>query len=398
MTLQFIDGIGWDTLRRWVQEVFNFDALAACRDVLQVKCRCESRTLRQRGIDLDDPDLWWRSLLRPIRKVEGEGLEHLHAPYFKEALRLVEQGGIDALWGRARTLRDLSVLVDNLQEIYPASVAQEVEPRLQAWDAGRWQNLLDQANVRNLSTFLRLFSPREGLFQWPLPVGLRFPLDGKIRQATLKELAHLLFNLFFIRRSEESHGLALRLEAENGYILEQLGEATLQEIEFFFWNYWLALPPEHEAQLFHLPGLPDSLLPKLGTKKRNWMHWLGLAGSWRMAGAAGLYTIQKRLHRGQALGHCRKLAARKSPVLIRSLIGLSLVGPIMVDADRRLFVEALRSMVLPGLKIPNQDQAMVYLEAWLETRPSRTATMDTHRVSPGQGANKSSPPRVAGYL
>ena len=97
------------------------------------------------------------------------------------------------------------------------------------------------------------------------------------------------------------------------------------------------------------------------------MHWLGLAGSWRMAGAAGLYKIQKRLHRDQALSHCRKLAARKSPVLIRSLIGLSLVGPILVDADRRLFVEVLRSMVLRALKIPNQDQATEYLEAWLKT-------------------------------
>ena len=260
MTLQFIDGIGWDTLRRWVQEVFNFDVLAACRDVLKVKCRCESQTLRQRGIDLDDPGLWWRALLRPISELD-EGLKYLRAPYAKEALRFVEQGGIDALWGRARTLRDLNIVIDNLQEIYPGSVAQEVEPRLQALDAARWQNLFDQANVRNLSTFLCRFSPRDGLFQWSLPVGLRFPLDGKIRQATLKDLAHLLFNLFFIRRSEESHELALRLEAESGYILEQLVEATLQEIEFFFWNYWLALPPEHEARLFQLPGLPDSLLP-----------------------------------------------------------------------------------------------------------------------------------------
>jgi hypothetical protein len=208
-----------------------------------------------------------------------------------------------------------------------------VEPRLRAWDTARWQALCEQADVRNLSTFLHRFSPHNGLFQWPLPAELRFPLDGKIRQATLPKLAHLLFNFFFIQRPEQSWMLALRLEAESGYIQEQLAAATLAEIEFFFWNYWLALPPEHEARLFRLPSLPDSLRPKLGAKLLYEAHWLGLAGSWRMAAAPGLDTIQRDLRPTEALRICQKLAAQKSPVLIRSLIGLSLVCPELADAD-----------------------------------------------------------------
>jgi hypothetical protein len=220
--------------------------------------------------------------------------------------------------------------------------------------------------LRNISYFLHRFSPRDGLFQWPLPTELRFSLEGKIRQTTLLDLAHLLFNFFFIQRPEQSRALALHLEAENGYIQEQLVAATLAEIEFFFWNYWLALPPEHEARLFRLPGLPDSLRPKLGAKLEYEAHWLGLAGSWRMATAPGLDTIQSRLRPVEVLHICRELAAQKSPVLIRSLIGLSLVCPELADADRRLFAEVLESTALPGLNIPAQEQALAYLEDWLE--------------------------------
>jgi hypothetical protein len=61
---------------------------------------------------------------------------------------------------------------------------------------------------------------------------LRFPLDGKIRQATLPKLAHLLFNFFFIQRPEQSWMLALRLEAESGYVQEQLAAATLAKLSF----------------------------------------------------------------------------------------------------------------------------------------------------------------------
>jgi hypothetical protein len=274
--------------------------------------------------------------------------------------------GTDRLLYLARTLQDLNIFISNLEKINPAWLAQEVEPRLRAWDTARWQALCEQADVRNLGTFLHRFSPHHGLFQWPLPAELHFPLDGKIRQATLLELAHLLFNFFFIQRLEQSRALALRLEAENEYIQEQLVAVTLAEIEFFFWNYWLALPPEHEARLFRLPGLPDSLRPKLGAKLEYEAHWLGLAGSWRMTAAPGLDTIQRHLRPAEALHICRKLAAQKSPVLIHSLIGLSLVCPELAGADRRLIAEALESTVLPGLNIPAQEQALAYLEDWLE--------------------------------
>lgn len=160
--------------------------------------------------------------------------------------------------------------------------------------------------------------------------------------------------------------LALRLEAGSGYVQEQLAAATLAETEFFFWNYWLALPPEHEVRLFRLPGLPDSLRPKLGAKLLYEAHWLGLAGSWRMAAAPRLDTIQRDLRPTEALRISHKLAEQKSPVLIRSLIGLSLVWPVLADADRWLFAEALENTVLPGLNIPAQERALAYLEIWLE--------------------------------
>jgi hypothetical protein len=205
------------------------------------------------------------------------------------------------------------LLIHNLEKINPAWLAQEVEPRLRAWDTARWQALCEQADVRNLSTFLHRFSPHNGLFQWPLPAELRFPLDGKIRQATLPKLAHLLFNFFFIQRPEQSWMLALRLEAESGYIQEQLAAATLAEIEFFFWNYWLALPPEHEARLFRLPSLPDSLRPKLGAKLLYEAHWLGLAGSWRMAAALGLDTIQRDLRPLKPCAFARNWPSKNHP-------------------------------------------------------------------------------------
>ena len=367
MALQFIEGVGWRTLGQWNQEVFSIDVLAACQDVLRVKCRCESQALRRWGIDFDAPDLWWRSLFRPIGKV-NEGQKHLQACYLKDALQLVERDGADELLRRVRTLQDLNILIRNLKEMNPDWLAREVEPRLQTWDAARWQNLFDQADVRNLGTFLQRFCPRDGLFRWLLSAGLRFPLDGKIRQATLEGLAHLLFNFFVIQRRDQSYALALYLEAESGYVQEQLAPSTLAHIELFFWNYWLACPPDHEARLFRLAGLPDSLVPKLGAKLKDEAHWLGLAGSWRMAAAPGSDTIQIHLRSAEALGICRELAAQESPILIRSLIGLSLVCPYPPDADRRLFAEALESTVLPGLNIPTQEQALAYLEAWLKAR------------------------------
>jgi hypothetical protein len=334
-------------------------------DVLKVKCGFELQALRWRGVDFADAELWRRSLFRPVGEVHG-GQKQFQACYFKDALRLLEQDGADRLLRRARTLKDLGILLHNVEQISPTWLVQEVEPRLRAWGAAKWQGLLDQADVLNLGYFLHRFSLRDGLFQWPLPSGLRFPLDGKIRQTTLLDLAHLLFSFFFIQRPEQSWMLALRLEAESGDVQEQLAAATLAKIEFFFWNYWLASPPEHEAKLFHLPGLPDSLLPKLGAKLLYEAHWLGLAGSWRMAAAPGLDTIQRHLRPAEALRICRKLAAQKSPVLIRSLIGLSLVCPELTNADWRLFAEALESTVLPGLNIPAQEQALAYLEDWLE--------------------------------
>jgi hypothetical protein len=91
MAIQFIEGLGWDTLRKWIQKVFSIDALAACRDVLQVKCRFELQALRKHCIDFTDPELWRCSLFRPVGEVQG-GQKQLQTHHFKDALRLLEEG------------------------------------------------------------------------------------------------------------------------------------------------------------------------------------------------------------------------------------------------------------------------------------------------------------------
>jgi hypothetical protein len=73
------------------------------------------------------------------------------------------------------------------------------------------------------------------------------------------------------------------------------------------------LPPEHEARLFRLPGLQDSLRPKLGAKLLYEAHWLGLAGSWRMAAALGLDTIQRDLRPLKPCAFARNWPSKNHP-------------------------------------------------------------------------------------
>lgn len=374
----FVEGIGWANLCRWMDGVFSIDVRIACRDFLYTKCGFTQKELMARRIDFRVP-AWQRSFLRPIGKV-WEGQRHLQDHFLSSAMDRLGPNGLSEILRGVRDLRELNILIHNTARVEPTAVARVLGPELEEWQRGRWQRLLDTADLRNVSTFLRHFSP-QGPFAWTLPPDLMFPLAGKLKAASLEELAYTLYNFRHIRRSDLCFDLALHLETWPG-VADKIAGASLQHVEFFLWNYWLALPADRAASLVHLPGLVDTVLAKTGDKMQHEVHLLGLLGTWLLAGGPELERLRPVVRPGEARRLCLELAGNSPSILPRSLLGLSLVGPPPSPEDAAVYRAALAGAELDR-DIPALRGALQRVDAWLGVAPGPPACDDGEGVRCG---------------
>jgi len=215
MAKEFINGIGWKNLKTGMTDYFNPDGLAALRIFLTNKCKYNSNELRKKGLQWESKTTWFQAFTNIPCSVDESNL-FLVKPYLKYARHgllcedispLLESDNMD--------LRAWQIFIYNMNHAEPNYISSTVIPILKNFSKDRFENLFSQADLKSIGIFFNHFNPKDGIFDWSLPSDIDYRKIDFLQSlpgTSLIELAHFVFNFYFIKAAKWSHFFAEELD------------------------------------------------------------------------------------------------------------------------------------------------------------------------------------------
>lgn len=250
----------------------------------------------------------------------------------------------------------------------PSFIDEVIVPTIKSYSTNQYENLFFQSDLRNISTFLSRFNPRDGIFEWVPPEGISFQkIDFlyKIENRTLDEIAHFLFNFYFIGRCDCCNYFAKLLESHQTQLLSKIESANLRDIDFFLWNLWMALPGNETPSLIQDRTFTNRIIEKATEAKDEQGNILGIVGTLELS----RYEVPKKLFGlikpETAKNLCLNAVESCSIKSIRLFGGLSSVLPDIPSVEKKSYLNHLEKLTF-DIEVPNQCCALNRLRLWLE--------------------------------
>ena len=361
MVLQFIEGLGWEILVQGIATYLNPDSLVALYLLLTRKTEFTNKELKQKGIELNH-EVWFHSFTHnpcsaiiKEKKFSGWGNDALSELLSRDIKPLLKKDSMD--------LKAFNILIYNIQRINPENIKTILSPVLKRFSATHFESLISHADMLNIGSFLGYFNPVEGVFDWDLPQNIDFSVIDfakVLHQSSLNAIAHFIFNLYYYKPKSWSSYFAKKLDEHNNRLLELIQDSDLRAIDFFTWNWWMALPDQSIPETFLSKELQEILVSKSETDLE---YPLGLIGSLHLFHCPIPEEILTRISIENAKECCLKsLGEIKS---IRLLGGLWIISEnILTKAEKEIVSKSLDDIKF-HLSIPNQIYAMKRIKEWL---------------------------------
>lgn len=262
-----------------------------------------------------------------------------------------------------------NIFIQNLLIIDRSYIERQIAPILKGYPAQQFETLFSQADLRNVSTFLNNFDPRNGILKWTLPEGINFrriDFITKALQTPLENIAHFLFNFHFIKQPTLCNHFAQLLDNHRQEFFPTFAQADIKEMEFFLWNLWMAFPEGEPISLLSDQSFLDILVEKASQEKKEPVNILAALGVLTLSGANIPAELTALIKPASAQAMCDK-AAKVSPItLIRLLGGLMVLSPNIPSKTKNSYLNALKALTFE-LEIPNQRYALARVTVWLES-------------------------------
>lgn len=362
MVLQFIEGLGWENLVQGIVSYLNPESISAFYLLLTRKVKFTKKEFKQKGIELTH-EVWFHSFTHnpcsPVlqeKKFSVYGNEALSELLSRDIKPILKKDSMD--------LKALNILIINIHRINPNHIKTTLSPVLKGFSATHFESLISHADLMNIGYFLSYFNPVEGVFDWELPQKVDFSVidfSHVLLQTSLNDIAHFIFNLYYYKPKSWSPYFAKKLDEHTNRVLELIQDSDLRAIDFFTWNWWMALPDQHIPATFMSKELHKILVSKRETDMEN---LLGLIGSLHLFHCPIPEEILTRISIENVKECCLKsLGEIKS---IRLLGGLWIISEnILTKVEKETVSKSLADIKF-HLSIPNQIYAVKRIKEWLK--------------------------------
>ncbi|MBI2472580.1 MAG: hypothetical protein HYV59_15305 [Planctomycetes bacterium] len=365
MALQFVEGIGWDRLNKAINEQFSPDILAAAKKLLTKKCSLTHVQLKEKGIDLEDHKIWLNSFMNrpcPIVSEKQQSIQKNYLTYagnkFKSIENKIDYNSLNL------SLKSWNIFIHNISATCPAEYLKgKIIPLFASMPAERLEKLICESDLYNIGIFLNRFNPEDGIFKWSIPKEIdfkRIKFLENIGDSTLEAISHFLFNFYFIDRGECSHYFAEEIGNNYSTLIPKITNASIAELDFFFWNLWMAMPKGKKPLLFSNKEIMEIILKKLAKEKKDKESILGLIGTLNMSMSPVNEELTSLIDAKTAKAICQKAVTEGSIKFIRLMGGCLLLLP--KDDLIEIYKGIQETNFQFNIQVPNQIEALSFIK------------------------------------
>jgi hypothetical protein len=301
---EFTAGIGWDTIKTAVENRFSPDELILIEKLLITCCHWDHNMLTQNGLYFKSALILFRAFTRNSRKqYTDKGQQNIQDNYMNQALRrLKRESTLTDRIKRIDTLNEWNTFIFNLMDVEPGFIRERISPLLRKFPARMYNRWFGKSDLKTIGYFLSYFNPGEPLFTWKLPGEIRFDFKDfsqQVENSTLGDIAHFIFNFYYINRPDLCHRFA---EEINANFLETLlskmkeKETLLRDIDFLLWNTWTTLSENKAPCLLHSPGLVEILLEKAKQHTEKNEDLLAIIGTYFLAAGRAPEAVTRAIN------------------------------------------------------------------------------------------------------
>jgi len=344
------------------------EALAVLRILLTTKSGYRPYELSRQGLDWRSETTWFHAFTH--QPSSQEDLKR-RSKYLDYALRgLLYRDIRPLLRSNAMGLQEWEIFIHNLQLADPDKIESLVSSTLQDLSERQFEALFVKSGLINIGYFLRYFDIREPLFDWSLPTELdfsRIDLAAALRSSTLGAVAHFLFNFYLIGAGHWSHHFGERL-GSCILELEPLVEAAdYKTIDFFYWNWWLAMP-QGDVPVSLRDGIFTSILTQKPLHDATGRQsLLGVIGTLHFADCDTPSSLLRSINPPETKRLALAAVSEGDIRAIRLLGGLKAVLEEALSDQEKSDCREFLLAVHNELNIPNMTSACSRLESWLHT-------------------------------
>lgn len=364
MAQKFVLGMGWDAVRLVLIAPSGPDVIAALRKLLVVKCGYDSTTLKQYEITFS-PKIWLRSFVERGCSGTMRGQVSIRRSYLQLALNGLKgypsRPLTERLRGQRLRLQNWNILLHNLELADPQLLRAEIEPLLRDMSPTAWTRLTREANLLNLGLFARRFAADGGIFSWRPHIDSTLgkpDFDAILDSALLLEIAHPLFTLRYLGKSDWCTALAVAIDQDPARMLAKIEESDLKSLEFFLWNLLTSMQGLHCPAFLNSSEIGPAIIKVAKKHSKEQVDLMALCGTLHLWDWNGLSELTPLVNRESALVHCLEAAEQKNLKLIRLVVGLAALAFHELPAKGRQTIrEGLDSLVFP-FAVSNQILAL----------------------------------------
>jgi hypothetical protein len=366
MALLFLAGIGWPTLDKAINEQFSPDVLAVTVTLLLNKCNLKRNELVEKGLDLSPYRTWLNSFINnPCSRIDPNQ-QLIQQNYLSYAgicfIKYAEKEFL--LKAQELSLKSWNILIHNLSAACPEYFEDRIILFLKNVSATRIETLFCESDLSNISIFLSRFNEENGIFKWSMPEGIvfkRINFIKKIEDSTLEALSHFLFNFYFINRGDCSNFFAAQLDNDYSQVIPKIADASIAEIDFFFWNFWMAMPEGRKPRIFRDERISELILEKAGKSRKDRESMLGLIGTLHLTNYPVDAELTKLIDSEHAKSLCRRAIEDGSVKFIRLLGGCQVL--LSKDDLKDIYNDFQKASFQFNLHVPNQIEALSSINA-----------------------------------
>jgi hypothetical protein len=339
---RFLNGFGWINLQLAIDNYYSAEAISALRVLLFKKAELTIDDLHNLNIDLRPSRIWRNSFLNRPVPIDSENQKKMRSSYLTRAeygLRGEIEKDPDAFFKNV-SLQQWNILLRNL-EILGSDLASDFAiPALSRISSEGFDVLISESDLKNIGIFLKMYSHTISnsiclpFNKMNLQV-LNF--DEKLINSDITSISHFIFSFNYIDRPDKCHEYALQLEAWQDSIIPIFSNASLREIDFFIWNYWMSLPKNHFPVLFNNEIILEQIRTALNTQDFYRVR-AGIVGTLMLSTGQSVLIGQRDLETIQ--GITRTLLHDASIQSIRIIAGMMESGA--TDFIRPVSVELLK--------------------------------------------------------
>lgn len=371
MATLFVEGIGWSRLNKAINEQFSPDILAAAVKLLTNKCNLKRNELIEKGLDLNPNRIWLNAFVNnPCPRIapNQQPIQQYYLDYTSTCFVRFAEKEFNKR-AAEMPLKSWNILIHNISAACPAGYLEEkITPLLKGLPSKKLEKLICESDLSNIGIFLNRFNSEDGIFEWSIPEDINFKQINfleKIADSTLEAISHFLFNFYFINRGDCSHYFAEQLDNDYSLLIPKIRDASIAELDFFFWNLWMAMPKGKKPIIFSDKGIMEIISKKLTEEKKDKESILGLFGTLNLSMSSVDESLTNLLSTENAKSICMKAVKEGSIKFIRLLGGCLLLLP--KNDLMEIYNEIQKRNFQYNAQPPNQIEALSFIEKALMT-------------------------------